>query len=380
MDTPQDNPPQPQSPAPEPGQPRRLTRSRTDRVLGGVAGGLGRYFGIDPVIVRIAIVALTLLGGTGVLVYLAALLLVPSDPIGSEAPEAIAPGGARTRTLVVVGVLLLLLVSWPLLAPLAFLAVIGIVAWWLASGTTPGGEPREIAKQALLGIGVLIACSAIFVGGFLAAAAGDGALAAGLVIGTGVVLIAGAFLGRIRWFVLPALSLAMAVGLVSAAGIDFDGGVGERHYRPAAASDIDDRYELGAGDLTVDLRDANLPEGDTPLKLQVGMGQVTVLVPDDVCVASRAKIGAGQIEVFDRDSEGADVDWEDTPRAAAGNSRLVIDADVGLGHVQVGHDEVGLDGFGPDQRFGSDGDGIHSSNTGCQGTALSSGADGETTR
>jgi len=382
MDTPENNPQQPQSPAPEPGpdQPRRLTRSRTDRVLGGVAGGLGRYFGIDPVIVRIAIVALTLLGGTGVLVYLAALLLVPSDPIGSEAPAAITPDGGPTRTLVVVGVVLLLLVSWPLLAPLAFLAVIGLVVWWLASGTAPGGEPREIAKQALLGVGTLIACSAIFVGGFSAAAAGGGALAAGLVIGTGVVLIAGAFLGRIRWLVLPALSLAIAVGIVSAAGIDLDGGFGERHYRPTAASDVNDRYELGAGDLTVDLRDAKLPAGDTQLKLQLGMGQATVLVPDDVCVASRAEIGAGQIEVFDRDSAGADVTWEDTPRAAAGNSRVVIDADVGVGHVQVGHDEVGLDRFGPDQRFGGDGESIRSFNSGCQGTALSAGAGGETNR
>jgi len=382
MDTPENNPQQPQSPAPEPGpdQPRRLTRSRTDRVLGGVAGGLGRYFGIDPVIVRIAIVALTLLGGTGVLVYLAALLLVPSDLIGSEAPAAITPDGGPTRTLVVVGVVLLLLVSWPLLAPLAFLAVIGLVVWWLASGTAPGGEPREIAKQALLGVGTLIACSAIFVGGFSAAAAGGGALAAGLVIGTGVVLIAGAFLGRIRWLVLPALSLAIAVGIVSAAGIDLDGGFGERHYRPTAASDVNDRYELGAGDLTVDLRDAKLPAGDTQLKLQLGLGQATVLVPDDVCVASRAEIGAGQIEVFDRGSAGADLTWEDTPRAAAGNSRVVIDADVGVGHVQVGHDEVGLDRFGPDQRFGGDGESIRSFNSGCQGTALSAGAGGETNR
>jgi len=254
------------------------------------------------------------------------------------------------------------------------------VVWWLASGTAPGGEPREIAKQALLGVGTLIACSAIFVGGFSAAAAGGGALAAGLVIGTGVVLIAGAFLGRIRWLVLPALSLAIAVGIVSAAGIDLDGGFGERHYRPTAASDVNDRYELGAGDLTVDLRDAKLPAGDTQLKLQLGMGQATVLVPDDVCVASRAEIGAGQIEVFDRGSAGADVTWEDTPRAAAGNSRVVIDADVGVGHVQVGHDEVGLDRFGPDQRFGGDGESIRSFNSGCQGTALRAGAGGETNR
>lgn len=392
MDTPPNNPTQPQSPAPEPApdQPRRLTRSRTDRVLGGVGGGLGRYFGVDPVIVRIALVALTFLGGAGVLLYLAAMLLVPSDPIGSEVPAAIAEGGGRNRALVIVGVVLLLLVSWPLLlgggfvvagvlVPLAMLTVLGIVVWWLASGAAPGEEPREIAKQALLGIGILIACAAIFVGGFFAAAAGGGAVAAGLVIGTGLVLIVGAFLGRVRWLVLPALSLAMAVAIVSAAGIDFDGGFGDRHYRPTAASDVSDRYELAAGELTVDLRNANLPAGDTPLNVHVGMGQATVLVPDDVCVASRAEIGAGLIEVFDRDSAGADVDWEDLPRAQAGNSRVVLDAEVGVGHVQVAHDETGLDRFGPDRRFGPDGENTQSFNTGCQGTSLSAGARGEAT-
>nr|MBA3358448.1 PspC domain-containing protein [Thermoleophilaceae bacterium] len=81
MDTPPNDPNQPQSPiggpgdpdptAPtveqSPGEPRRLTRSRTDRVLGGVCGGVARYFGIDPVIARIAAVGLVLLGGAGVL-------------------------------------------------------------------------------------------------------------------------------------------------------------------------------------------------------------------------------------------------------------------------------------------------------------------------
>jgi hypothetical protein len=325
-----------------------------------------------------------------VLLYLAALLLVPSDPIGSEVPATIAPGGGRNRTVVIVGVILLLLVSWPLLlgggffiasvlVPLAMLTVLGIVVWWLASGAAPGEEPREIAKQALLGIGILIACAAIFTGGFFAAAAGGGAVAAGLVIGTGVVLVVGAFLGRVRWLVLPALSLAMAVAIVSAAGIDFDGGFGDRHYRPTAASDISDRYEVAAGELTVDLRDANLPAGDTPLNVHVGMGEATVIVPEDVCVASRAQIGAGLIEVFGRDSAGADVDWEDLPHAQAGNSRLVLDAEVGLGHVQVAHDETALERFGPGQRFGPDGGSTGSSNTGCEGASLSAGASGEST-
>src|SRR5262245_21036654 len=66
------------SPAAAPG-PRRLTRSRDDRLVAGVCGGLGKYFGIDPVIFRVASVALVFLGGVGALLYLAAILLVPSE-------------------------------------------------------------------------------------------------------------------------------------------------------------------------------------------------------------------------------------------------------------------------------------------------------------
>src|SRR4051794_41937486 len=76
-----DTPPEPPGPA-----PRRLTRSSSDRVLAGVAGGLGRYFDIDPIIFRIGFVVLTLAGGAGVLAYLAAWVLVPEDPVPGQAP------------------------------------------------------------------------------------------------------------------------------------------------------------------------------------------------------------------------------------------------------------------------------------------------------
>ena len=68
---------EPQAPAGEPA-PRRLTRSRDDRLIGGVCGGLGRYFNVDPLLFRIGAVALVFLGGAGILLYLAALLLVPN--------------------------------------------------------------------------------------------------------------------------------------------------------------------------------------------------------------------------------------------------------------------------------------------------------------
>jgi phage shock protein PspC (stress-responsive transcriptional regulator) len=56
-----------------------LRRSYQDRMLGGVAGGLAHYFGVDTMIVRIAFVVLTLFGGAGVWLYLAGLLLIPDE-------------------------------------------------------------------------------------------------------------------------------------------------------------------------------------------------------------------------------------------------------------------------------------------------------------
>ena len=378
----------PQSPAPEspgggqgsgPGAggaatPRRLTRSSDDRVIAGVCGGIARYFGVDATLVRIAAVALALFGGAGALLYLAALVLMPSaGGVAASTP------GERPRALAVVAVVVLLLVGWPFLlgggflvglaVPLALLALAGLLVWWLVSGEGPSGGGADIARRAALGVGVLIACGAIAVAGGLAAGLGGGTVVASLVILAGVMLVAGAFIGGARWLILPALSLALAVGFVSAAGIDFDGGVGEREYRPASASAVRDGYRIGMGEVVVDLRDADLPAGDTRLDLDVGIGAARLIVSEDVCVASAAEIGIGAVDVFDRENGGVDLDWEDRPPAASGVSRVVVDAQIGVGALLVHHDRSQESDPGP--RFGGgfrdeDGDGV--GNVGCQET------------
>ena len=59
--------------------PRRLVRVDEGRWLGGVCAGLGRYFDINPLVYRIAFAALALAGGTGVLLYVAAWLVIPGE-------------------------------------------------------------------------------------------------------------------------------------------------------------------------------------------------------------------------------------------------------------------------------------------------------------
>jgi phage shock protein PspC (stress-responsive transcriptional regulator) len=58
---------------------KRLTRSTTDKKIGGVAGGLGAYFDIDPTVVRLGFVVATFFSGVGLIAYVAMLAFAPRD-------------------------------------------------------------------------------------------------------------------------------------------------------------------------------------------------------------------------------------------------------------------------------------------------------------
>lgn len=68
---------------------RRLYRSQRERIIGGVAGGLGEYFGIDPVWVRLAFVLLTFASGFGLVAYLVLWVIVPRESSQAAAREAV---------------------------------------------------------------------------------------------------------------------------------------------------------------------------------------------------------------------------------------------------------------------------------------------------
>lgn len=78
-----------------------LRRSRQDRVLGGVCGGIGRYLDVDPVLLRVAAVALALSGGVGVLAYLIAWVVLPEAD--TEEPERTASPAGRHAVAIAVG-------------------------------------------------------------------------------------------------------------------------------------------------------------------------------------------------------------------------------------------------------------------------------------
>ena len=74
---------------------RKLTRSRTDEMLGGVCGGLGDYFDIDSNLVRLVFVVLAAASGVGVLIYLALWLIVPQADIEERGAKERIRAGAE---------------------------------------------------------------------------------------------------------------------------------------------------------------------------------------------------------------------------------------------------------------------------------------------
>ena len=331
----------------QPHTPRRLLRSREDRVIAGVAGGLARHFDTDPIIFRIGFAAATFFGGLGIFLYIAAAVFVPSEGADGE------PAPPSRNTLIVGGVALLLvalvfLLDGPSFGPFGFgfgfvwllaLAAVGLLAWQLVErrrgAAEDTGDGRSLMRRFAIVLGILVLMAVAAVGGAWGTAVGGGEVVAGLVIATGAVLVASSFYGGAAWLVLPALALALPAGLVAAADVELDGGVGQRLYEPQSLAEVRDEYSLAVGRLELDLSDVDFPSGRTPLDAQIGVGELDVIVPEEVCVVSTTDVGIGAIDHFGRDTGGIDVDHRDGATPPPGVPLLVLDAEVGIGQVRV---------------------------------------------
>ena len=232
--------------------PRRLLRSSGDRVIAGVAGGLGRYFGVDPVVFRIGFALSLVFGGLGALAYLLLAVFVPTDGDPDRAQRM----GARLQGLGI----------W---------RGLGLVA---------------IAIVAFFGLSALGAFAAFAVG------LGWGVPVAIVIIAIGVLLAIASLRGGARWLIPPAVAIAIGGGVAAASDLDVRGGIGEREYHPTAVRSIPaDGYRLGAGRLAVDLRDLNWGKQRVlPLEVSLGVGQADVFVPERVCVTGATHAGVGE--------------------------------------------------------------------------------------
>jgi len=113
--------------------PRRLYKSRQNRIIDGICGGISEYFGVDPTIVRLLWVLITLMGGSGFFLYILAMIIMPVNPehIGGAAQPAVSkPNGSDRKRFF--GVMLILVGVFVLMINLGMLAEF---SWWWFSRT-----------------------------------------------------------------------------------------------------------------------------------------------------------------------------------------------------------------------------------------------------
>jgi phage shock protein PspC (stress-responsive transcriptional regulator) len=263
---------------------KRLERSRSEKMLAGVCGGLGRYFDIAPAVFRLGFVVLTLLGGAGILVYLAAVIVLPKEGDDASLAEDILrkrrdhPVRLVALGLIAVAILSLLARAdtWPSAGAAWFLVFMaGLVLLWTSTRRR----------------GVLVAIAT-----FLA-----------VIIAVVVASVSAAF----AWF-----------------DVSLGDGVGDRTETPAAISDVPSRYELGIGSLRVDLSHLP-PTKPVDVKAHVGMGDLEIVVPPNATVALTTHVKAGRIDALGTHDDGRNASVE------SGGGTMRIDAEVGAGHIEV---------------------------------------------
>ena len=347
---------------------RRLVRTNDGRWLGGVAVGLGRYFDVNPLVYRIAFAALAFAGGTGLLLYLAAWLVIPGE--GRE--DSVAVGMLREhreRPWLVLGVGLLLFFALIAIAEaslwhgigniwLAVLLAGAALLWWQVAhrddpppqAAAAAGEDTAVTavhpakpprKPSLLApvLGALLALAGTF--GLLAvldvyAVDADLVLAAAVAV-VGAAIAIGAFVGyRVGGLVVLGLLLLGAFAAAAATPVSISSGIGDERVRPLHAAALEDSYEYGIGDYRIDLTRVDFPEGVTNMDVSLGIGELHITVPEDVALEVDAHAGAGEVIVLGATDDGIGADEEATIAGPEADSpKLVLEASVGFGQIRV---------------------------------------------
>ncbi len=417
----QQNPPPPSSPAdtaeaPRTGGPRvssdqmrdvdRLRRSSTDRYVAGVAGGLGRHFDLDPTVIRVTLVVLTLFGGAGALIYGAVWLFVPED--GKDKAAIDVHGDLLKVLLVVVAVLALSMVfgtpffgGWGVPVPLLVLLLVGVAiyatrqqrkhpgpppAWpTSASAAPPEGTTMTVTDQPPGAPGYrttdpaygeqppawgppsapayvppprprrtgpvlfwpTLALIAIGLGSLgIYDISGDvviSAYAALALVITGAMLVLGAFRGRPGGLIALGIAstLALLITSIVASASGHASSADTVRFAPLSAETLNPSYSLGAGDLELDLTRISDPQllAGKVVAVHVGVGEMTVLVPNGVDVHIEAEVRfVGEININGEHYEGLGQSVSSTlPGASApdGAAELELTLTSRVGQINV---------------------------------------------
>jgi hypothetical protein len=150
-------------------------------------------------------------------------------------------------------------------------------------------------------------------------------------------LIVGAWLGRARGLIF--LALVATFGLIASSGADRWGGeVSNNVYRPQSLAAVADRYDFSVGSATLDLRAVDFTRAQQDTTIVMKVGQVKVLLPDNVDTTASVDVNNGRAQVFGREWNGQDVGSQQVTDlgadgAGGGNLRLAIE--MNAGNVEV---------------------------------------------
>ena len=366
-----------------------LRRSRTDRHIAGVAGGLARHLDIDPVIVRVGLVVLVFFGGAGLLLYAAGWLFVPEE--GSD--SAIVRLDPRSRSFVLYVVAALAVVAilgdtighvdvpWVFLIPAIVVLVVLITreqAWGgllrmprrprrpdvTAAASTVAPEPAAYSSSdmppaatapvpsvppnprrrgpilfwftlALIALaeGVL---GLVDLAGAAIAGPAYAALAVGII---GLMLVLGAFWGRAGGLIFIGFIAGIVLaGSLAADKWDLDAHSRTVSYTPASTAQVRTEYRMGTGDLRLDLTGLSDPAAlaGHAITLTGHVGSIEVVLPQGVTAAADARIkGPGHVEVFDQDSGGFHRHLTGAVAGTNAGQPLYINADLNVGEITV---------------------------------------------
>jgi phage shock protein PspC (stress-responsive transcriptional regulator) len=375
---------------------RSLRRTTDDRVLAGVAGGLAEQLRVDAVVVRITFVLTASVWGLGLVAYLALWLVVPE--VDRPSTNIVRPGQRPTRfraaslaAIVLGSVILMRGWGWlppdKYLLPWAFITV-GVVVLWgrnpirplprpaLMPGppntlltdidfalddstdvpdTDPVAEPVTSAESAesevtakhsrratpaqvpigtLTGGALLVACGLLYLGDDTGLLDVSWRLTGGVALTViGIALIAGGWWGRPRGLIIVGGALSLFLLVATVLQVPLRGGVGRRDLRPVSIEEVEDNYRLAAGVFFLDLRDVEPPDRRT-VAVTVAAGELRVMVPLGVEVVVDARVGFGEVVVFDRSGNGVGV-RRSFSSSGSSPGLWVLDLDVGVGKLLV---------------------------------------------
>ena len=292
---------------------KELRRSSSDRMLAGICGGLGRYFNVNPVFYRVAFVVLTLLGGAGLLIYGACLLVIP----GEDDEDSIAADvlrNHRQRPLALVGLALVAIAGIALLAHLSFHIHSGLfwVAVLIGGALILGAQRREHRALAEPSRPVTAAETSV-----------------STVVSAPPRKRRSRFLMALTGLGVLLLALVIAVGVIGAGYLHLGDGTGNRNYAPTTTAALHD-YKLGVGDMKIDLSQITVTK-PTTVNARVGIGALHVVVPQGVQVKVVAHVIWGNVQALGHEDNGHNV----STVVGSATPQLTVDAHVDAGEIDV---------------------------------------------